>query len=101
MCRDYMKVIIELIVLIPLFIIFYQFYSYSISANGEEKQTKCLVLGVISSTVGITCLAFHTTITVFGGLILLMFGFRLIAKGLDRVDKKIFIDHYKDDDKPK
>jgi uncharacterized membrane protein HdeD (DUF308 family) len=79
---------------------FYQFYCYTISGSGEEKQKKCLTLGVISSTIGITCFAFPSTTTVFGGLILMMFGFRLIAKGLDRIDKKIFIDSYNEEKNP-
>ncbi|MBT0664392.1 hypothetical protein KI809_08775 [Geobacter pelophilus] len=95
-----MKTVIELIILIPLFIVFYQFYCYSITATGKEKQNKCLALGIVSSTVGITSLAYHTTISVFGGLILIMFGLRLIAHGLDRIDKKIFIDRYDDDNTP-
>jgi hypothetical protein len=95
-----MKDIIQLAILVPLFIMFYQFYCYTISGSGVEKQSKCLTLGVISSTIGITALAFHSPATVFGGLILLMFGFRLIAKGLDRIDKKIFIDSYVEDTKP-
>lgn len=95
-----MKELIQLGILVPLFIMFYQLYSYTISGKGEEKQKKCLILGIISFTVGITCLAIHSIITVFGGMILMMFGFRLIAKGLDRLDKKTFIDRYEDDDTP-
>jgi hypothetical protein len=31
----------------------------------------------------------------------MMFGFRLVSFGLDRIDKNTFIDHYGDDDTPK
>lgn len=96
-----MKEIIEFAVLVPLFVIFYQFYSYSTSAIGEDRQKKCLTSGVALSTIGMTGLAFQSIITVFGGVILIMMGFRLLAYGLDRIDKKTFIDRFESDDTPK
>lgn len=96
-----MNDMIQLAMLVPLLIMLYQFYSYSISSKGEERQQKCLTMGIVCFAIGITCLAIHSTVTVFGGLILMMFGFRLIARGLDRLDKTTFIDHYADDDSPK
>lgn len=96
-----MKDLIQLVILVPLLIMLYQFYSYSVTSTGVEKQKKCLTLGIVCSTIGITSLAFHSTVAVFGGLILIMFGLRLMAHGLDRVDKKRFIDHYEEDDTPK
>jgi len=96
-----MSDIVQFAILVPLFVIIYQLYAFTISGEGPERQKKCLTLGVVCSTIGITCLVFHSVVAVFGGLILIMFGFRLIAKGLDRIDKKTFIDHYEDDDTPK
>jgi hypothetical protein len=95
-----MKEIIEFAVLVPLFVIFYQFYSYSVSSKGEARSKKCLTCGIAFSTLGITGLAFQSIITVFGGVILIMMGFRLLAYGLDRVDKKVFIDRFDDDNTP-
>lgn len=96
-----MRNIIELFVLVPLFIMFYQFYAYSITSKGEERQKKCQLLGIVYTTLGICSLAFHTPLAVFGGLILIMLGLRLIARGLDRLDKNIFIDRFDDDNTPK
>ncbi|GAM09283.1 hypothetical protein OR1_01558 [Geobacter sp. OR-1] len=95
-----MQTIIELAILVPLFILFYQFYSYSITSKGVERQKKCTVLGIVSMTIGIASFAGHSATTVFGGLVLMMFGFRLIAHGLDRIDKKTYIDHFDEDDNP-
>lgn len=95
-----MKELIELAVAIPSFVIIYQFYSYAVSSKGEERQKKCLTLGVVFSTLGVTGLALQSVVTVFGGIILMMIGFRLLAYGLDRIDKKVFIDHFAADDTP-
>jgi hypothetical protein len=95
-----MKNLIELVVLIPLFIMCYQFYAFSISSKGVLKQKRCQSLGIAFTTLGICSLVSHTPLAVFGGLILIMLGFRLIASGLDRMDKKIFIDRFNEDDKP-
>jgi uncharacterized membrane protein HdeD (DUF308 family) len=72
-------------------------YSYSVSRKGAEKQSSCQLLGIVYMTAGIVALAFHSPLMAFTGLILIMFGFRLLAQGLDRIDKKIFIDRYDDD----
>jgi hypothetical protein len=47
-------------------------------------------------TLGIMALVFKSAPFAFFGLILMMLGFRLIARGLDRLDKNIFIDQYDD-----
>jgi hypothetical protein len=96
-----MKHLVELLVLIPLFIMCYQFYAFSITSKGVEIQKRCQSLGIVYTTLGICSLAFRTPLTVFGGLILIMLGFRLIARGLDRLDKKIFIDRFDEDNKPR
>lgn len=95
-----MSDIMHIALLLPLFIMLYQFYAFAISATGAEKQRRCLTLGIISFAIGIPCLVFHSTLAVFGGMILMMFGFRLLAQGLDRIDKKIYIDRCADDDTP-
>jgi uncharacterized membrane protein len=45
-------------------------------------------------TFGLTALIARQPALVVMGLILIMFGFRLMATGLDRIDKKVFIDRY-------
>jgi hypothetical protein len=96
-----MKDLIELIILVPLFIMCYQFYAYSMTSKGVDRQKKCQMLGIAYTTVGICSLVFHSPVAVFGGLILIMLGFRLIARGLDRLDKNIYIDQYSEDNNPK
>jgi hypothetical protein len=48
-------------------------------------------------TTGICAMVFKSAPSAFLGLILMMFGFRLMAKGLDRLDKNTFIDRYDED----
>lgn len=93
-----MKDLVELLVLVPLFIMCYQFYAFSMSSKGVERQKRCQSLGIVFTTLGTCSLAFHTPLAVFGGIILIMLGFRLIARGLDRMDKNVFIDHFDEDD---
>jgi hypothetical protein len=47
-------------------------------------------------TLGIIALVFKSAPFAFFGLILMMFGFRLLARALDRLDKRIFIDRFED-----
>ena len=88
---------VESLIILPLLVVCYQLYSYSIHGEGRQKQDKCQNLGIAFMTVGITALVFKSVSFVFFGLILIMFSFRLLAKGLDRLDKKIFIDRYEED----
>ena len=78
-----------------MFLVFwFQLYSYAIGRHGVERQTTCRNLGIFSFTFGIISLVSHDYLMVCTGLILMMFGFRLISYGLDRLDKTIFIDNY-------
>ena len=43
-------------------------------------------------TIGIVSLVSRDIVFVVSGLILIMFGFRMLAISLDRIDKKTFID---------
>ncbi len=81
-----------------LTVVFYQFYAFTVSRKAKEKQDKCQLLGVFYFTIGTFLLVFRSAAGVIAGLILIMLGLRLIAYGLDRIDKKIFIDRYTDDD---
>ena len=92
-----MRTFIELMIILPLLVGCYQLYFFSIHSAGKKQQDRCQKLGIAFMTLGITALAFKSAPFAFFGLILIMFGFRLIAKGLDRLDKKIFIDQYEDD----
>jgi hypothetical protein len=84
----------QLLILIPLLVICYQIYAFSSSRKGEDRQNRCQKLGIVYTVIGILSLIERTTIFAFFGLIMIMFGFRLMARGLDRMDKKIFIDRY-------
>ena len=92
-----MKNYLEILFLLPLLIICWQFYNFSVSRKREEKQKRCQVLGIVYMVFGVVALVFHNVFAVFMGLILIMMGLRLIAHGLDRMDKSVFIDVYKDD----
>ena len=92
-----MRSYFEILIILPLLVLCYQLYFFSIQSVGQKQQERCQKLGIVLMTLGITALAFKSVPSAFFGLIMIMFGFRLIARGLDRLDKKIFIDRYKDD----
>ena len=85
---------IKFLVLIPFLTLFYQLYTYAVQLKGEERQQFCRTLGIVSFTIGIASLITRDPLYVIAGIIFMMFGFRLLAHGLDRMDKKIFIDRY-------
>lgn len=89
-----MAIFIKLLILIPLLIICFQIYKFTTSRKGVEKQNRCQKLGIGYMIIGILSLIERDPIFAFFGLVLIMFGFRLLAKGLDRIDKKVFIDTY-------
>jgi hypothetical protein len=92
-----MRSYIEIMVILPLLVLCYQFYSFSVNSEGQKRQERSRKLGIALMTLGITALAYRSVPTAFFGLILMMFGFRLMAKGLDRLDKSIFIDRCEED----
>ena len=89
-----MRELIELAIILPVLIILYQLYRFSLRHTGVTRQKTCLLLGTVYCTLGITSLAIHTLFFVIGGLLLILFGLRLFAHGLDRIDKQVFIDRY-------
>ena len=48
--------------------------------------------------IGILALIEREPLFAFFGLILIMFGFRLMARGLDRIDKTVFIESYNEEE---
>jgi len=92
-----MQEFIAYLLLFLVMMICYQFYAYAVSQVGENKQNRCRQLGIAYTSLGICALVFRNVQFVIGGLVLIMLGFRLIAHGLDRIDKKIFIDRYDED----
>jgi hypothetical protein len=86
--------IVKLFVLLPLIAVTGQMYSYAVTRQKEEKQKVCRALGITFFSLGTVSLVSHEVLYVFAGLFLMMVGFRLIAHGLDRLDKKVFIDRY-------
>jgi hypothetical protein len=87
---------IEIAIIIPLLVICIQFYFFSTNSTGRERQERCQKLGIGFMTLGVTSLVFRTVPFFMFGLIMMMLGFRLIARGLDRLDKKNYIDRYQD-----
>ena len=92
-----MQSYLEILIILPLLVLCYQLYSYSVSGEGLERQSRCQGLGIAFMSCGIVALVFKSAPVAFFGLVLMMFGFRLLARGLDRLDKKIFIDRCEDD----
>jgi len=92
-----MQSYLETLIILPLLVMCYQLYSYSAKGEGRERQARCRKLGIAFMSVGIVALVFKSAPFAFFGLVLMMFSFRLLAKGLDRLDKKIFIDQCEDD----
>jgi len=87
----------KLLILIPLFVICYQVYSFTSSRKGLDRQNRCQKLGIGYMTIGTLSLAWREPLFAFFGIILIMLGLRLMAKGLDRIDKTVFIDRYNDE----
>ena len=87
----------QLLFLMPLLVICYQIYAFSSSRKGADRQNRCQKLGIGYMVIGILALIERDPLFAFFGLILIMFGFRLMAKGLDRIDKTVFIDSYNDE----
>jgi hypothetical protein len=92
-----MRSYIEFLIILPLLVVCYQLYFFSVHSTGRKQQDRCQKLGIAFMTLGIMALILKSIPTVFFGFTMMMFGFRLIAKGLDRLDKKIFIDKFEDD----
>jgi len=87
----------QLLIIVPLLVICYQIYSFTSSRKAAERQNRCQKLGIGYTVIGILTLIWREPLFSFFGLVLIMFGLRLMAKGLDRIDKKIFIDSYDGD----
>lgn len=87
----------QLLILIPLLVICYQIYAFSSTRKGVDRQSRCQKLGIGYITIGILALSWRESLFAFFGLILIMFGLLLVAKGLDRIDKTVFIDRYNDE----
>ena len=83
--------------LLPIWVISCQIILYTLKYKDEQRQKGCRTLGVLFVTIGIVSLASRDFTFVISGLLQIMIGLRLIASGLDRIDKKIFIDRFKDD----
>lgn len=89
-----MQTYLEFLATLPVMVICYQLYAFAAHSQGEIRQRRFQKLGIAFMTIGITSLVAREPVFVFMGLVLIMAGFRLMAKGLDRLDKKIFIDRY-------
>jgi hypothetical protein len=85
---------IEFLATLPVMVICYQLYAYAANSQGVDRQRRFQKLGIAFMTIGITSLVAREPAFVFMGLMLIMAGFRMMAKGLDRMDKKLFIDRY-------
>ena len=92
-----MNIYVQCFVTIPFVVVMVQFYLWIVSLKGLEKQKHCRALGVTYTTLGTVCFFFRTLPLALTGLIVFMLGLRLIAHGLDRIDKTVFIDRFDED----
>ena len=83
--------------MLPIVAVAFQFYSWIVSLEGLERQVHCRALGVVYTTLGTISFVFRTFPSAVIGFILIMLGLRLIARGLDRMNKTIFIDRLDED----
>ncbi len=91
-----MRSYVEIMVILPLLIGCYQLYTFSVNSEGRKLQERSRKLGIVFMSAGIASLAYKSVPFAFFGIVLMMFGFRLIAKGLERLEKKVFIDRFED-----
>lgn len=87
----------KLFVVVPFVVVSLQFYSWIVSLKGLERQRHCRALGITYATVGTVAFVFRSLPFAVIGLVLFMLGLRLMAHGLERVDKTIFIDQLDED----
>jgi uncharacterized membrane protein HdeD (DUF308 family) len=90
---------LKILMILPVLLFGYQLFRYTVTLKREEKQRACRSLGIIIFPAGVVCLVFHNFYAVIAGLVMIMSGLRLIAYGLERKDKNIFIDRYDEDSK--
>ena len=93
-----MEPFITYLIQMAVLVVCFQIYLFVSSKKGEEKQTDCQRTGIVFMTLGMVALCMRTTAYSITGLILIMMGFRLMARGLDRLDKTRFIDRLEDDE---
>jgi hypothetical protein len=89
-------ILVKLLALLPLLIGLLQMYNYAVTKSGVERQKNCRGFGITCITVGIVSLVFRSVPLTVAGLILIMMGLRLVAHGLDRLDKTVYIDRYQE-----
>jgi hypothetical protein len=75
----------------------YQYYDYAITRPKYEREQPCYGFGITYISFGVASLISRDAVLVFFGFFLIMLGMLLLAKGLDRKDKTIFIDQYQED----
>lgn len=92
-----MNFYVECFIMLPLTVILFQFYSWIVSLEGLERQQHCRALGIAYTTLGTVAFVFRTLPTAVLGFVLVMLGLRLIAQGLDRIGKTVFIDQLDED----
>lgn len=92
--------LLRLFALLPFFAFFYQLYRFAVTQHGIAREKACFSLGITYFCFGTLSLVLRVKILALPGVLFLMMALLLIAKGLDRKDKKIFIDRYDDDNKP-
>jgi len=92
-----MRIYFECFGIVLFAVLLLQFYLWVVSLKGLEKQQHCKWLGIVYCTLGTLCFFFRSLPMGLLGLILFMLGLRLIAHGLDRINKSIFIDRFDGD----
>ena len=82
---------------LTVLILCYQGYRYAITQTGVDRQNACQHHGLFFTSLGASAFLVPSVPVGFAGLVLIMLGLRLIAQGLDRIDKTIYIERFVED----
>lgn len=90
-------IVLKIIFVFTVLVFLYQLYNYALSRRKAHKEQACYGTGITYIVLGVLCFIFRDPFLSFLGLMLLMLGLLLLANGLQRKDKTIFIDRYHGD----
>src|SRR5512133_172045 len=89
-----MSQLIVILATLSFLILCYQGYCYATTLTGKARQDTCQQQGIFFTTLGVGAFLVHSIPVVFAGMVLIMLGLRLIAHGLDRIDKTGYTNYF-------
>lgn len=94
-----MALLLEGLLVLTMFVFLYQLYNYALTRKHPHKEQACYGIGITYMVLGVLCFIFRDPLFSFLGLMLLMLGLLLLANGLQRKNKTVFIDRYDGDNR--